>query len=166
MRVKEGCYLPRRKFVKDEDLAARVDLLPRLNRTLNDLARRQPGLCEVVQAFLELVSAHLARLEEALEEDVLVGRLVPPRVQGADARGDVGARAVPGRLGRDVLRDAVVDAVEGLNEVGVHLEVESVDDGRTDGLVEEGREDLLAEVPTDNKIRCAKWSQQRGGTHL
>lgn len=124
-----GRHLPGSKLVKDEDLAARVDPFPRLDGALDDVARRQPRLGEVVEPLLELVAAHLARLEEPLEEDFLVGRLVPPRVHCSDARGDVRARAVPRRLGRDVLRNAVVDAVKGFNEVRVHLEVEGLNDG-------------------------------------
>lgn len=102
---------------------------------------------EVVEAGEELGATQLGRLVEAVDEDVVRHGLVPARVEVADARREVGARAVPGRLGRDVLGDAVVDAVEGLDKVAVHLEPQLLDDGRLDGLAEDGRDDLLAVVP-------------------
>lgn len=102
---------------------------------------------EVVEAGEKLGAAQLGRLVEAVDEDVVRHGLVPARVEVADARREVGARAVPGRLGRDVLGDAVVDAVEGLDKVAVHLEPQLLDDGRLDGLAEHGRDDLLAVVP-------------------
>jgi hypothetical protein len=62
-------------------------------------------------------------------EDLVVRRLVPPRVESSHSRAQVGAGLVSSRLGRDVLGDSVVDPVDRLDKVLVHLEVQ-LRDGR------------------------------------
>lgn len=140
-------YLPGSKLVEDKNLATRVHVLPLLHSPLDDLPRGQPRLVQVVEPLQKLFAGQLTRLREPVVEDLVIGILVPARVQAADARADVGAGTVQRGFGRDVLSDAVVDAVERLDKVRVHLEPERVDDGRVDGLFDHGRDDLLAEMP-------------------
>jgi hypothetical protein len=145
---RKGKHLPGAELLENDDLSARVNLLlPLLDSLLHDRPRRQPRLVEVVQPLQELASRQLARLQETLEEDLVVGVLVPAGVERTNASGEVGARAVTGGGGRVVLGDAVVVAVDGLDEVGVHLEEEGVDDRRVDGLLSHGGDDLTTKVP-------------------
>lgn len=48
-------------------------------------------------------------------------RLVPPRVEASDSSAQIGPALVAGRFARDVLGDAIVDTINGLDEVEVEL---------------------------------------------
>lgn len=88
-------------------------------------------------------------------EDLVVGRLVPPRVQSSNSGREIGPRLVPGRLGRDELGDTVIDPVDGLDEVLVHLEVQL-----GDGRVRLGERENLGD---DGETKVPERRKEQGG---
>jgi len=76
--------------------------------------------------------------------DVVRGRLVPARVEAADARAQVRALVVRERTVGQV--DAVVDGVNALNELEVQLQPEDFDLFVVLGQTEDGSDNLLAKV--------------------
>lgn len=165
--------LPRGKRVEHEHLTGRVDVEPVVERVDDDLARGQPGLVQVVEPGDELASGQGRGSDElGLQNDnesfgsatvapdpmcgkgrgthvqhAVVRLLVPPRVERADPRAQVGPRLVPSRLGRDELGHAVVDAVDGLDEVLVQLDEELLDGRVGRGEREVGCNDVETKVP-------------------
>lgn len=142
----KGQYLPRAELLVNDDLTARVNLLlPLLDGLLDNLPRRQPRLVKVIQPAQKLAARELTRLQEPFKEDLVVELFVPPGVESTDARGEVRAGTVAG--GTVVLGDAVVVGVDCFDKVGVHLEVEGVDDGGGGGLLSDMGDDIATEVP-------------------
>lgn len=74
-------HLPGREGIKDEDLARRVDLLPRLHGGNDDIPSRQPRLGGVIHALQELLASKLARLLEPLIKELIRALLVPAGVE-------------------------------------------------------------------------------------
>mmetsp|Transcript_2754 Transcript_2754/g.6424 ORF Transcript_2754/g.6424 Transcript_2754/m.6424 type:complete len:216 (-) Transcript_2754:396-1043(-) len=134
--------LPGTRLLEDDDLAARVDLLPLGDGRLDDAAGRQPAPPVVVDSLAELGAGELGGPEEPLRLHLLRFGLVPPRIEPRDAGAEVGALLVAGSLRADVLVDAVVDPVQTLDEALVDLE----------------------EHLPDVRVRC--WEPKQGGHDL
>lgn len=136
-----------------------------LERLLDDVAGREPRVGKVVELLEELLAGRLGRDGEARVVVVVRRRLVPARVQAAHARRQVGALRVRELALRNV--DAVVDAVDRLDELAVQLEPQGLDLGVALGHAELLRDDLLAKVLVHEAGRRELGAVEAAGTeHL
>lgn len=115
-----------------------------LERLLDDVARWEPRIGKVVELLEELVTGRLGRDGEARVVVVVRRGLVPARVQAADARRQIGALRVRELALRNV--DAVVDAVDRLDQLAVELQPERLDLGVALGDTELLGDDVIAKV--------------------
>ena len=95
-----------------------------------------------------------------------VNRLVPCWVHEANASRDVCTNAVLRcQVGR-VLADAIVDAVDRLDELAIQFQPERLDLGIGLGQLQPVRNDLLAEVPGTVDMDAAKMHEPDERTYL
>mmetsp|Transcript_63789 Transcript_63789/g.201758 ORF Transcript_63789/g.201758 Transcript_63789/m.201758 type:complete len:335 (+) Transcript_63789:717-1721(+) len=138
--------LPRAVSRELDHLARGVHLLPLVDRLDHVVARREPRLAVVVYAVEELRARESHGLLELRHLQLGGGLLHPAGVEPRHARGEVGVAHVLGRSVGVVLVDAVIDAVDGLHEVLVHLEVEDLEARVRLGHAEHTRHDLAPKV--------------------
>lgn len=114
----EQMLLPGYKLLEKQNLARRIEVgLAVVHEGRNQLARGQPRVSVKLELLRELSAGERRGGLELGVEDRIGGVLVPSGVQLGDAAGEIGPVAVAGLEVLRVLRDAIVDGIDGLDEV-------------------------------------------------